>query len=175
MPFVSGLEPFKFEIDGDQAAKLAVIEEQIDIEIFAIDDDPLLPGHVGESDSELKYEVFHLSENRGFEIFLLASNLAFPGEEGQQSPVQNAQVRQVARQGNLADQLGLVTCRTPSSKAQTIKQRIVRRGIVEEASIVICSRLASPWSARSSTSEGTNSMPLGGRKKRLIDYASCAG
>jgi hypothetical protein len=28
LPIVSGLEPFKFEIDGDKAAKLAVLEEQ---------------------------------------------------------------------------------------------------------------------------------------------------
>jgi hypothetical protein len=103
-----------------------------------------------------------------------ASNLALSGEQGQQSSDQNAEARQVARLADLTDMLGLVTCRTPSSNAQTIKQRIARRGIVEEASTVICSRLASPSSARSSISEGTNSMSVG-RKKRLIDYASCAG
>jgi hypothetical protein len=108
-------------------------------------------------------------------VIQLASNLALSGEQGQQSPDQNAEARQVAGVEDLTDKLGLVTCRTASSNAQPTKQRIVRRGIVEEARIVICSRLASPWSARSSTSEGTNSMPVGGRKKRLIDYASCAG
>jgi hypothetical protein len=66
-------------------------------------------------------------------------------------------------------------CRTASSNAQPTRQRIARRGIVENDGKVVCSGLASPWSARTSTSKGTNSMPDVGRKKRLIDYASCAG
>lgn len=101
--------------------------------------------------------------------------LLFQGKKDKNLPFRTRKTRRVARLEDLTDKLGLLTRRTPTSNAQTTKQWIVRRGVAEEAGIVICSRLASPWRARSSTSEGTNSMQGGGRKKRLIDYASCAG
>jgi hypothetical protein len=52
-----------------------VVEEQVEVEILAVDHDPLLPSHEGEAGSEFENELFDFSEDRGFYVVLTVSVL----------------------------------------------------------------------------------------------------
>ena len=56
LPPVGRLEPAELRLDGDRAAWLPMIEEQIAVEIVTVDDDPFLAGDEGEARPEFQSE-----------------------------------------------------------------------------------------------------------------------
>jgi hypothetical protein len=58
LALVLGFEASLLEFNRDQAPELAVIEEQIDEEVFAAELDRLLPGDEGEARSQFEKEEF---------------------------------------------------------------------------------------------------------------------
>ncbi len=66
LPLVLGLERALLELDRDQAPELAVVEEQIDVEVVAVELDALLPGDEGEAGAEFEQEELQLAQDRVF-------------------------------------------------------------------------------------------------------------
>ena len=56
LAFVLGLEGADFQVDGDEPAELAVVEDEVDVEVFAVDLQALLARHEAEAAAELEDE-----------------------------------------------------------------------------------------------------------------------
>jgi hypothetical protein len=70
LAFIRGLEPAELEVNRDEAAELAVIEQQIEVVIAVVDLHALLTGHETEPHSQFKDKGFHLAEDGHFQVLL---------------------------------------------------------------------------------------------------------
>jgi hypothetical protein len=59
-------EFLQFEVHGHNPPQFAMIEQQVDIKVFLVHPDPLLPRNEGETIAEFEQEGFDLSQDRGF-------------------------------------------------------------------------------------------------------------
>ena len=79
---VGGFEAPDLQLDDHQAAQTAMIEEQVDVVVVAIDHDPLLALDKGEAAAQREQELLDLAEERRLQV-LLAVRVA-EAEEVQQ-------------------------------------------------------------------------------------------
>ena len=68
LAFVRRLEFAELQVDRDQAAKLAVIEQQVQVVIPVVDLHALLARHEAEADPQFEDEGFHLPQDRSLQI-----------------------------------------------------------------------------------------------------------
>ena len=68
LAFVLGLEVAKFEINGNEALQIPVIEEEVEIEIIGIDLDSLLAGEESEAVAEFQEESFDFPQDGVFKV-----------------------------------------------------------------------------------------------------------
>jgi hypothetical protein len=73
LPEVFRRERSQFQIHGDQSPKPAVIKEQVEIKIRLADAHALLPRDEAEIAAEFEQELFHLAQDRPFQILLAES------------------------------------------------------------------------------------------------------
>ena len=65
------LEWPRLQIDGDQAAQLAVVEEQVDVEILAADLEMMLAGDEGEVLAELEQQILDSGDQGALDVALV--------------------------------------------------------------------------------------------------------
>ena len=63
------------QLDGDQSPQLAVVEQQIQMEILVVDLDALLPRQEGKARTQFQQEGFHLADDRAFQVAFLPAVL----------------------------------------------------------------------------------------------------
>src|SRR5689334_17374804 len=68
LPLVGGRKLADLEIDDDKPAQRAMVKKQVDVVIFVVDDDALLPGNEGEAGAQFEDESLHLAQDGAFEI-----------------------------------------------------------------------------------------------------------
>lgn len=68
LPLMGGFEAAELEIDGDEARKPAMVEQQIEIVFLAADGHPLLTGDECEVCPEFQQKPLQLAEDRGFQV-----------------------------------------------------------------------------------------------------------
>ena len=56
--------------DGEEPSQPAVVEEQVEVEILAVDDQPLLPVDEGEARAQLEDELLQLAPKIGVVIWI---------------------------------------------------------------------------------------------------------
>ena len=69
-PLSSRLEFSDFQVDHDEAVEPAVVEEQVDLVVAAVEDEMLLPGQEREVAAHLQNEFLKLGENRVLQVLL---------------------------------------------------------------------------------------------------------
>lgn len=77
-----GAKTVELEFDNHQPSQFALVEEQVHVEVFAVECDALLSCQEGEAASQFHDEAFHLAQDGRFEVFLLVG--VFEPEEVEQ-------------------------------------------------------------------------------------------
>ena len=54
LAFIGGLKVFEFKVNDDEPFKFAVVEQQVDVVVFAVDDDAVLATDECEARTEFK-------------------------------------------------------------------------------------------------------------------------
>ena len=85
------LERLQFELDSNEPAKVAMIEQEVEIKIILANTHSLLPRHESEARPEFEEHPFHLAENCGLEIALAVGS--FQAEKIQEIRVAKDRVR----------------------------------------------------------------------------------
>src|SRR5271166_286258 len=70
LPGMLRAEFLQLEVHGHKPPQFAMIEQQVDIKVFIVHPDPLLPRNEGETIAEFEQEGFDLSQDRGFQLSL---------------------------------------------------------------------------------------------------------
>ena len=65
---IFGFERANFQIDDDEAAKLEVVEKEVDVGIIVTDVHLNLPAHEGEAAAEFDEEILQVAQESGFEF-----------------------------------------------------------------------------------------------------------
>ena len=73
LALVRGLEAAEFEFDGHGATQPAVEEQQVEVEVFPVDDHAFLPFDERKAAPQLQDEGFELAQEGGFQVgFVMA-------------------------------------------------------------------------------------------------------
>src|SRR5207244_3745132 len=67
---VRGLEGANLQVDHEEPPQPAVVKEQVDVEILAVDDEAFLPGDEGEAGAQLEDELLEFAEDGGLHVLL---------------------------------------------------------------------------------------------------------
>src|ERR1700719_2590300 len=70
LPGMLRAEFLQLEVHGHKPPQFAMIEQQVDIKVFIVHPDPLLPRNEGETIAEFEQEGFDLLQDRGFQLSL---------------------------------------------------------------------------------------------------------
>ena len=70
LAFVAGFEVANLQVNGGQAAELAVVEKQVEVVVTTINLHPLLALDETEADAKLEDECLHLAQDGGFDVLL---------------------------------------------------------------------------------------------------------
>ena len=68
LPLVLGFKAALLQLDDDQALQLAVVEEEIDIEVISVELDALLPRNKGKASTELQQEALEFPQYGVLEV-----------------------------------------------------------------------------------------------------------
>src|SRR5205823_5345332 len=79
LSFVGSPKMTELQLERDEASHAAVIEEEVEIIVFAVDCDPMLACDEGEVSPELEEKALQLAEDRGLQIFF--AEFSFEPEE----------------------------------------------------------------------------------------------
>ena len=70
LTLVLGLEPAQLKVDGHQALELAVVEQQVDVEILIIDLDASLACYEGETGAQFQQKLLDLAQDGILQVAL---------------------------------------------------------------------------------------------------------
>lgn len=79
----TGVELPDLELDSDQASQRAAEEQQVQVEVIAIDGHSLLAGDEGEALADLEQERLDVAQDRGLQILLQVAVVEAEGVEDQ--------------------------------------------------------------------------------------------
>lgn len=68
LALVRCLELADLQVNDDEPAESAVVEEQVDIEVVSVDDNPFLAVDEGETAAQLQNEALDLAQDGGFQV-----------------------------------------------------------------------------------------------------------